>query len=330
MKEFYMPVLTPDTEKLIQNFDKTLENKLKIKLNLTGHNADKSFSDIMSEFNTITSKLVIETEESEQDLPGFQLGKNISYSALPLEKELEPFLESLSRLYNKTSTLPETTLKELEKIEYTVNLKLYIALHCPHCPVMVSTLVPLALHCEKINLEIIDGTLFSETARKDQVMSAPCLILDDGFRWTGSVTDSEILKMITDRDPSQLSSSTLRTILEQGDADWITEEMIKAGKIFDSFIELLLHKIWSVRLGAMVIVENLAQEAPELAQLLCPVLIDLFDDKDIAVQGDILYALGEAGNKDTFEWLKNKESDFSHPDLKDAASDALESLAERI
>ncbi len=190
--------------------------------------------------------------------------------------------------------------------------------------------MPLALYCKNISFHIIDGSLFPKTAQKDGVMSAPCLILDDDFRWTGSVQPQEIIKMITDRDPSQLSAGTLKTILEQGDAAWITQAMIKNKGIFDAFFKLLLHETWSVRLGAMVIVEELAETDPGLAASLGPVLTNLFDEKDVPIQGDILYALGEAGDLETKKWIQTKLPELEHPDLIDAAKDALDSLKTKL
>jgi len=180
--------------------------------------------------------------------------------------------------------------------------------------------------CKNIHLQIIDGTLFPETAQKNGVMSAPCLILDDDFRWTGDVSAQEIIKMITERDASQLSTVTLKNILEEGYASWIAGQMMEKKKIFDNFIKLLLHEIWSVRLGAMVIVEELAETDPELAAKICPELIDLFDEQNVSVQGDILYALGEAGSVETKKWIQSKLVTLDHQELIDAASDALESL----
>ncbi len=132
--------------------------------------------------------------------------------------------------------------------------------------------------------------------------------------------------MITDRDPSQLSASTLKNIIEQGDASWIAKKMIEQEKIFNGFIKLLLHEIWSVRLGAMVIVEELVETHPELAAKLCPELIALFDTKDVPVQGDIFYVLGEAGSSETKKWITNKITTLEHQDLIDAANDALDTL----
>jgi len=316
--------------KLIQNWDQTLLKSVKdqvtIKLLTTDHVESSQFINFTKTIIDITSKLIIESEKSKKNLPCFQLKENITYSALPLAKELEPFLEALSQLNSSTSRLSGQILQSLDNINIPVNLKLYIALECPHCPKVVRTVIPLSMACKNIHLQIIDGTLFPETAQKDGVMSAPCLILDDDFRWTGDVSAQEIIKMVSGRDASQLSSVTLKNILEEGDASWIAGQMLEKKKIFDNFIKLLLHEIWSVRLGAMVIVEELAETDPEFAAGICPKLIDLFDEQNVPVQGDILYALGEAGNHETKKWIKDKLATLKHQDLIDAANDALESL----
>ena len=263
-------------------------------------------------------------------LPGFRLRENITYSALPMSRELPPFLKSLSLLGEPAPKLTEEISALVDRMDLPCELTLYIALECPHCPGMVETLFPLAVASDKIHLHIIDGSLLPEKAAQDKVMSAPCLILDQDFRWTGAVNETEILSMILDRDPARLSPSTLKNILEQGDADWITNEMIKAGAIFDGFIQLLIHRMWSVRLGAMVVVETLGEKAPDLGLEMTPLLAALFHDQEIPVQGDILYALGEIGNLETKAWIRECIKTLEHADLTDAAEDAMEAIDSRF
>ncbi len=286
------------------------------------------FADMAVQLQEQASRLTIDVKEESVELPGFMLKENILFSAFPLHRELPPFLTALSLLNETTIPVPEPVLTRLDRMDIPVRLKLYIALHCPHCPKMVETLIPLALYSPLIRLDIIDGSLFEDAARADGVLSAPCLILDDDFRWTGAVSAEEIADMILDRSPDKLSADTLKNIMEQGDAEWITRQMVDAGKIFNAFVTLLCHPTWSVRLGAMVVVEGLAEEAPELTADLCPMLIREFDKKNLSVQGDILYALGLAGDDDTRHWIETRIESFSHPDLIDAAQEALDTLAE--
>ncbi len=322
-----MTFFDPESQTKIKTFTQTRPIKTRIQRISAGHAEDHQFALMAHALSTLIPDLIIEEEKTDAGLPGFRLKDNITYSALPLDKELGPFLEALDGLSGHSEPLAGAVTKALDDIDIPVRLTLYIALQCPFCPTVVRTVSALALHCPQIRLHIIDGSLFPETAAKDGVMSAPCLILDDGFRWTGQVTADEILNMILHRDPAQLSAGSLQTILEQGDASWISRQLIEKNQIFDGFIALLLHDTWSVRLGAMVIVEDLCESAPELAARLCPILMDRFDGNDIPVKGDILYVLGLAGDEDAGEWIRARLTSLDHRDLADAAQDALETLA---
>ena len=323
-----MTPFDPQTTTLIRNWNQTLDTPVKIKRISTDHAEEGQFINFAEQASGIAAKLFIDTQKGEDTLPCFLLRENVTYSALPLERELAPFLDALSQLNTRNRILSDQLKQALDTLDIPVRLKLYIALQCPHCPTVVRTVIPLALYCKKIHLTIIDGTLFPDSAQKDHVLSTPCLILDNDLRWTGSVSDREIVTLITSRDPEQLSVDMLKTILEQGNAQWIAGQMIEKKKIFNSFLNLLLHETWSVRLGAMVVVEDIAQTDPDLAALMCPDLINLFDEKKVPVQGDILYALGEAGTNETRAWIKAKLPTLDHPDLIDAAQDALDSLEE--
>ncbi|MGD9824004.1 thioredoxin family protein [Desulfobacter sp.] len=294
----------------------------------TEHPEQKRFEAFVRQWQEISASISWTDSSQPADLPGFFLKNNILYSALPLERELSPFLKSLDALDKPD---PEDGIRKiLNHIEVPCRLTLYIALQCPHCPGMVERLIPLAAACEKIHLHIIDGSLFPEKARKDKVMSAPCLILDDDTRWTGAVAEEEIVDMIVNKESMDLDTMALKTILEDGRAAWITEQMLGSNRLFKGFSGLLLHETWSVRLGAMVVVEALAEKAPALCADLEKILIDAFSTLAVAVQGDVLYTLGEIGTPDTLNWIAAQKAILSHTDLKDAADEAIQSIKDRF
>jgi hypothetical protein len=57
-----------------------------------------------------------------------------------------------------------------------------------------------------------------------------------------------------------------------------------------------------------VIIEKLVEKNPELALSLCPILFNVFPQKNLTIQRDILYVLGEAGE------FKNKRTDHDNAD----------------
>ncbi len=319
-------MINTTAEKSILDWANKQAGEQTIQLFLTDHGEQTNFESFGRNLSALAPSVRVKSADQENRLPGFLLKENIIYSALALGRELTPFLKGLSCIRTQAPKPTEPIQSLLDKIHIPCELTLYIAMDCPHCPGVVNTIFPLAVFSDKIKLKIIDGTLFPEAAQKDKVMSAPCLILDNGFRWTGALAAEEVLSMITRQDGSQLSSQTLKSILEQGDALWISREMIQAGTIFKEFIKLLLHDTWSVRLGAMVVVETLAEERPDLALELCPMLIQAFDNKDIPVQGDILYALGEIGNLETKKWVETIVEDLKNKEIIEAAQDAIAAI----
>ncbi|MBU0970540.1 MAG: thioredoxin family protein [Proteobacteria bacterium] len=315
---------------IIADWENKRTGSQRVHLLSTDHREQKRFESFGRKLSALAPSLRLRPSDKKHSLPGFLLKANIIYSALAQGRELPPFLKGLSCILEQTPKPSDFIQKSIDQLALPCSLTLYIAPHCPHCPGVVDTLFPLAVFSEKIALHIIDGTLFPEAAQRDNVMSAPCLILDNGFQWTGAVALEEVLSMILHRDVSSLSAQTLRAILEQGNASWISREMARADRIFEGFIPLLLDDTWSVRLGAMVVVETLVQERPDLALQLCPKLIRAFDQKDIPVQGDILYALGETGNLETKEWLKERLQNLGNQELKEAAEDAIQAIESRI
>lgn len=321
--------MKPADKEKIRTWAENQTHSQKVFLSQTSHPEQTGFDDFARELARLAPCLKIRVSEQKTRLPAIFIAENILFSAFPLEKELDPFLEALSFLSGPLPPLADRIQRMLNLLDHPCRLLLFIALQCPHCPDMVRTLIPLAAHSKKIFLHIIDGSLFPETARKYKVLSAPCLILNQDFSWTGQTSQKEILNMMVRPDPSQLSPDTLKNILEQGDARWICQQMIQAGQIFEGFAALLLHSTWSVRLGAMVVVETLAEEAPDLAAQLSPLLIQAFADQEVPVQGDLLYILGEVGTPKTKAWIQKKLPGLVHPDLKDAARDALAAIEDK-
>ncbi|MBF0229558.1 MAG: thioredoxin family protein [Desulfamplus sp.] len=241
------------------------------------------------------------------------------------------------------SKLPEHIGSKLDLIiiKIPVELKLYVASQCPHCPNVIRTLTTLAVACPNIYLKIIDGTFAVEEASADKIMSVPSLILDNGFRWTGNIDLEQLIDIVINtiikNNPSSLTTSSLKTILEDGKADWIINQMLEHNTIFEGFIGLITHKTWSVRLGAMVVLEEIAQKAPELALTIAPELLKCFNEEniseqgDITTQGDILYALGEIGNANVQNEIVKLIENYkiTNENVLEAAQAAIESIKSR-
>lgn len=260
------------------------------------------------------------------DRPSLFVGPHTAYQALPSKRELAPFLTALGDARAFVDGLSKDVCEHLERLEVPAMVKVYITPHCPFCPTVVSLLLGMAAFSDRVRLSIIDGEMFVDAAQADRVSAAPTIILDNQFRWTGSVDALELVTMMLDRDPAGLGADALRGLIEDGDAEQVARMMADGGKLFPAFFELLTHPRWSVRLGAMVAFESLVELDPQLAGQVVEPLITRFGDVDNMVKGDLLHVLGESGNASALSFLRTIPGHIDDEEVKAAAEEAIEKL----
>lgn len=319
--------MTLQEEERIRKWNSELSGDIQISLIVTEDKRTEEFSEFCDNLRRLAPKIRITEEEGEpKEPPAIRIGHAVRYHAIPLGTELEPFLEALSVLDKRFSRLPVSIRDYLDKIRLPALLRLYVSRQCPFCPATVRQLIPLPATNELIQLAIIDCILFQEMAQSDRIQSVPTLLLDEQFRWTGSLQMEELVEIITNRDPAKLSASSLERMLKEGNAAKVAEMMLEKEKLFPAFFDLLIHKKWPVRLGAMVAMEEIANRNPELAAQVIEPLWESFHHVEDPVKGDIIYIFGESANYEIAPRLETILGSQYDTEVKEAAKEALEKI----
>jgi hypothetical protein len=264
-------------------------------------------------------------EEHPSQLPTLLVGRhgNIAFHLIPSGKWFGFFLDAISAPDGQRQAMANMIEVHIEQLHLPVTLKLFVSHQCPHCPLVITQLLPLAQASPLVSLEIFDAGLFPEEAQMKQIHAVPTLIMEDQFRWTGPIDPNEILELAIQRDPAMLSPASLRQFLEDGRARQAAEMMMANNAVFPALIELLVDEKWPTRLAAMVVVENMAELAPHLMDTIIAPLWNRFDQCPTAVKGDLAYVLGVINTpnaRDTLDRIVRRESD---PQVKEAAMEAL-------
>lgn len=322
--------MTSEEEKQIREWNNELSGDIQISLLVTEDQRSKEFMGFCENLTHLAPRIQVAQEEGEpNEAPAIQAGHALRYHAIPLGTELGPFLEALSVSDEKASRISVSIRNHLEKIKLPAVLRLYVSQQCPFCPVAVRHVTPLLAINEFIQLTIIDCTLFPEMARSNQIQSLPTLLLDEQFRWTGSFRLEEVVEIMTNRDPAKLGSSSLERMLKEGNAAQLAEMMLDKEEMFPAFLDLLIHKKWPVRLGAMVAMEEITDRNPELAAQVIDPLWERFHQVEDPVKGDIIYILGESGDYKIAPRMEMILSGEYHAEVKEAAGEALEKIEAR-
>ena len=271
---------------------------------------------------------LLKDEGDAGELPALGIGPRVRYHAVPLGTELEPFLTALSSDPTRLSQLSPPVQGVMKKVDMPAFLQLFVSQQCPFCPVTVQQLLPLPTASEHIRLAIIDGYLFPELAEQYHIRSAPTLVLDEQFRWTGSVPLPELIKIISDRDPASLGKDSLKSMLKEGHALQVAQMMLAGEKIFPPLLDLLVDEKMFIRLGAMVVMETIADQNAMLAAQVVAPLWERFPHVSDQVKGDIIHVLGTCRDTSVIPKLQAVLTGQFVDDVKEAARDALKHMKE--
>jgi glutaredoxin len=319
--------MTPNEEKLIRKLTDKISHPIKLTLFETEHEKNTAFIYFCEKLNQLVPQIqFIKADGDSQSAPMIGIGNNIRYQAIPTGTELEPFLEALTMNDSSVRNIPEVLKKSLVGIEIPAVLKIYVAPQCKFCPEMVRQLIPLPEVNRNIKLMIIDCTQFPELMRQYKIQSVPTLFLDDHFHWTGSVNLEELIAMMKDRDPRLLGAESQEMILKEGNAAQLAQMMLAENVIFPAFYDVLSHDKWSVRLGAMVVMEEIIDRQPALAAQAIIPLWERFLEVSDQVKGDILYVFGEIGKSQALSKLETVLSGEFGKEVKEAAEEALQKI----
>ncbi len=319
--------MIPEKEKKqIENWSRTLKKDIFIRLVLTGDERSRTFQGFCEALAHIAPRIKLKKEKDEDaKFPVIRIG-TVAYRAIPMDQELEPFLMAMAGKGGDIQDISPSVQDKLLQVRMPAHLKIYIMRHCPFCPALVKQLILLAAACKSIRLTIIDGALFPETAATDKIRTAPTVLLDDQFHWSGTVRIEDIVDMVLNRDPSKISAPSLEAMFGDGGAVRVAEMMLDTGKLFPAFLDLLIHQKWPVRLAAMVAFETIAEKNPSLIRHAMPFLWNSFSEAEDTVKGDILYLFGISGDTQLIPKLERVLNGAYALEVKEAAEEALASL----
>ena len=300
---------------------------------LSHHQQSYGLEDFCETMSHLAPSVIIKKEKTEDktELPSIVVGGSLYYHAVPKGHEMEPFLAALKMAADGgNNPVVEGIRQILSQCNSSASFDIFIAPQCPFCPITVNALIPLAFAGTLIRISIIDATLFPDSASALGVRSVPTVFLDRSLSWTGNLDIDEIIRVLENRDPVQLSADSLKNMLHEGFAGKVAELMVSKGLIFPNFLELLTDNKWTVRLGAMAAAEEMIFRDGNLAAPLEKMLWEKFPCLEDPVKGDMLYLLGETGNRDTILNIETFLKGNVDSDLRNAAHEAISTILEKF
>jgi len=279
------------------------------------------------------NRVLLEEEYGSSPFPGrpcltLERGtaRNIHYLAVPEGRELAPFLDALAWLGGATPLPSSGKLDPVRDLSVPVEILVLMAEACPHCPAVVRSALALAAMQPLANLAIVDAMIFSDLADRYKVKSTPTTIIDQGLTLVGHVSLDQLAEQVVRTAQGASLTEVLDSMIKSGRAEEAAEVLCRENQPA-AILPIYRAKEFSVRMGALVTMEEALSLNPRALDPLVDELTSLLSDEEIGLRGDTAELLGKIGNKAAIPALRKALED-PDADVREAVEEALQLLEE--
>lgn len=174
-----------------------------LKCMVTNDDLSKEIVEFAKEFTSISDKLSYEVTELQDDrYPGIYLfdeagnDLRIQYHAVPGGHEFNSFVIALYNAVGPKQPVEDDTLAIIKKIEQPTNIKVMVSLSCTMCPDVVMATQRIAVENEHITAEMFDLSHFPQLKENYNIMSVPCMIVNDTDLYFGKKDIQEVTSIL--------------------------------------------------------------------------------------------------------------------------------------
>lgn len=164
-----------------------MESPLILKLHLNDKPVSDELLRYMEELAQLTDKLSVEIEKNpEEDSPCVQVYRKdgnwtgLAFHGVPGGHEFTSFVLGLYNAAGPGQALDQEVLDKIRKIQKKADIKILVSLSCTMCPELVTAVQRIAVENENITAQVYDLNHFENLKETYNVMSVPCLVINDG------------------------------------------------------------------------------------------------------------------------------------------------------
>ena len=179
-----------------------MANKLVLKLQLDDRPVSRELQGYMEELAKLTDKLSVEITTGGEDAPCVRVCRadgsetGLAFHGVPGGHEFTSFVLGLYNAAGPGQPLDSGLRDQIVSLGQK-KMQVLVSLSCTMCPDLVVAAQRIAAENENITAEVYDLTHFPALREKYNVMSVPCLVIDEGRTVTfGKKNISQLLEIL--------------------------------------------------------------------------------------------------------------------------------------
>ena len=157
---------------------------------------------VICERRQISTEERAQREENGELFPAFSLyredgsGGNILFHGVPGGHEFNSFVVALYNTAGPGQPIGEDLKQKLKALEGSINVKVMVSLSCTMCPEVVMATQRAASLSEHVTAEMVDLMHYPELKKKYEIMSVPCMVINDRQVYFGKKNLEEVTGLL--------------------------------------------------------------------------------------------------------------------------------------
>ena len=196
---------TVDMKQQLASVFSKMERNLLLKLFLDNRPVSDELEEFITNLALLTDKLTItiaDRNDTTNQAPCVRVfldggdDTGLAFHGVPSGHEFTSFILGLYNIAGPGQQIDEQTRQEIKDIKSSVDMKILVSLSCTMCPDLVIACQHIATLNDNIRAEVYDIQHFEELKRKYNVMSVPCLVINNDKVSFGKKNISQVLDLI--------------------------------------------------------------------------------------------------------------------------------------
>ncbi len=157
----------------------------------------------LNELVPLCDLLRVEKKEEDAELtPYIELCKDdgtssgIRFHGVPGGHEINSFVIAMYNLAGAGKAVDADLIRQIEALDKPLDIKVLVSLSCTMCPEVVMATQRVASLSEKVNASMLDLAHFPKLKDKYQVMSVPCMVVNDEHSFFGKKSLPEVVSLL--------------------------------------------------------------------------------------------------------------------------------------
>ena len=196
---------TADMKQQLAGVFSKMERKLTLKLYLDNRTVSDELEEFIINLTALTDKLTVtvaDRNDTQNNPPCVRVfledgtDTGIAFHGVPSGHEFTSFVLGLYNAAGPGQKTDDQTYYEIEDIKNSVDMKILVSLSCTMCPDLVIACQRIATLNPNIRAEVYDLQHFESLKKKYNVMSVPCLVINDDKVSFGKKNINQVLDLI--------------------------------------------------------------------------------------------------------------------------------------